>query len=182
MALRRVVTDGGRDPELRAARGESEAARQNADDESVLPVEPDMAPDHAGCAAEARLPEAPGDQRHARRAVAVLGRGERAASDRLDPEHGEELPGHAGGIDPLRGQAVVRAGECDGAGHVTRHRLETMGELLPIEERAGRNRIEERAVAADAPLIQPGQAAGVAERERAQEHRVDDAEYGRVRP
>ena len=163
-----------------ALAGEQEAARQDSDDLAAPAVQGHDPAECFGVAAEPALPEIVADHGRPRARVAaaagVLG-AKAAPVRRRDAQRLEEVGGRDDAGDPLH-LAAVRA-EVEERLRVGRHALE--GLALACRVAVVRRR-HDVAVLADARDAVPHdhQAIGFAVRQRPQQHRVDDAEDGRV--
>ena len=149
-----------------------EPGRRHADDREDVPVQADLAPDHVGAAAEARLPEVVRDHHYWMRPRGdVVAWFQQASECRLHAEHLEEVAGGDDARHELCGVARVEARHdaapagqsVEGPGVVAQHRV-----LRVRENAAG------AAIHVDQPL-------GVRDRQPLEERRVDQAEDRGVR-
>jgi hypothetical protein len=165
----------------REHRIEIERGRQHAGDEHRLVVDRHLAADDVGLAAELLLPEAVAEDRRRR----LPGRDfflrqEVAAELRTHAEHVEEV------LRDLHAAHALRAGGADqrvlrGVGErvVGGQRFEGCVLAAPVEQRVhARGAIGHRGAAV--AVLDPNQALGLLERQRLQQHRVDESEHRRA--
>jgi hypothetical protein len=174
---------GDRQPEIRRlARPplrKPERWRHDADDAKRAIVEEHRSPEDRRIGAEALLPEAVAEHGDVAAFRHVVIGPDRAADQRRDAHDVEEPAGDARGVQLRR---VAAAGQVHGAAGVGvgRHRGERRRPLGPDRELVRADR-----VAIDAglgtPLPDGDEPVGVRVRQRAQQHRVGDAEHRRCR-
>ena len=172
-------------PERAGGRGHVDVAldrvlrerRQHADDRVRPVVHPQHAADHAGLAAELRLPVLVAQDEHGLRADVVVALAERAAEQRPHAEHVEEVGGDDRGLDPV-GLPLVQQHE--------RHRVE----LDQVPDRLEAGAIVVQLLDRDAGvvdvrrrrrLLDEHELVPVREGQRREQHAANHGEHGRVR-
>src|SRR5262249_54219771 len=140
-------------------------------------VDADRLADDVWVAAEAPLPERPGQEDRFRRALALVGRGEEPAGRGVDAEQREEVARDEADADELR---LARVGARDAGRPDRPEAFERGGARAQVDElRPGqRDPGPARRVRVGPDEHEPR---GLAERGRREERRVDDTEDGRDR-
>ncbi len=176
--------EGERHPELGRLRRQRSAAeeqthvrRHHADDGDAAAVELNGAADDGRIAGEAALPETVAQDRDRVVSLRTFIVGERAPDQRRDAERREEVGRDVHADDFFR---RARSGQVDAVVVERRDPLECRRALAPADE----VRRREHVGAARPPRVgfpHHDQASGIAERQRLEQHRVDDREDRRVR-
>ena len=156
---------------------EPETLREHADDLARRAVHGDQPPDDARVASELALPVAVAQHHHFGAAVLIVPLRERPADQRLDAEERQEAMGRAQRVEAL---GLGESGDGDGAAVPDRD-VGQRPRLLPVRDVVGNRRVEVVDVDAGRRLPEAHQTVGIAERQRLQEHGVDDAEDGHIR-
>ena len=151
-----------------------EALGQDADDADELLVHFDGPVQDAGIAAQGRAPERVREERHGRRAGAIVGRGEIAAKRRGEAEQAHEVGFHVGAGDAARAAGELQIALLAGAhgGHGLKRRLQT----APIQVAADH---VEFVVVDRAEKAHRDELSVVGIRQAAEEQRVHHTEDGR---
>lgn len=133
----------------------------------------DRLADNARIASEPASPETMAEDHDLADARSILATRERAAVDRLYPEHAEEIARRQDRADADR---TATAGERPRVVVIHRERLQAVLAIAIVEELRGSER-----VGAELTVLETNQAVGLRERQRAEDHAVDDREHRRGR-
>ncbi len=176
------VLEGDRHPQIAvgdAPGRHRKGGRHHTDDGVRLAVERERAADGVGRAAEMALPESGAEHHDMAAPRRVLFREEHAAEKRLGANGLEEPVAHGAGDDGFRAAA---AGQRERTESIQRHAIEEARVALPVVEirgghrearHPGKRRLRRHVKDAHQPIR-------LVERQRSQQHRVDDAEDGGV--
>ena len=135
---------------VQAVDGAAEAARRDADDGDLLPVQPDDAADDGRVALEAALPEPVADDRDRRRALALppFRRVEEAPGHRFHAQHVEVVPRHEQRPHPLGRLVRAHAQRAVAERQRAREARRAVADVAVVEPRrvdvgsAGRDRLD----------------------------------------
>ena len=172
-----VPVEPDRPPQLHLLLREREPGRHHTDHFDARPVEIDDAPNHARIGAEPGTPQAVAQHGHRRGARPVFLGGERTAEAGRCPHHVEERRGNARRRHALR---ILRTREARLLVAVHRHALERPALLRVQEVERVRHRQLVELRKRRRGVTEDHEPFGIRERQRAQQHRVDDREDGDV--
>ena len=144
-------------------------------------IEGDRAADDGGIGRKALLPEAVAeDDRPGAVELALLG-GEVATVEERDAQRGKQVVGDADAAQPLRSaRACHRQAAVVGKREIGGEGFEASALFAPAVKNVNACRASRKPAAEN--VLDPDQAGRLAERQRLQEHRIDDAEHGGARP
>src|SRR5271156_550667 len=165
-------------PKLGIAVGKLETARHHANHIVLFVVEPKLLADDLRIAAKPAQEKSLAQDHHARRSRHIVGSAEVAAKSRASAENGEKIRGDeiSGNLFGVSFTGKVERTTESRRGHIFKHLVAR----FPVSEISGRRRIARKAVGRGV-FPDHYEAIRLAVRERADEHRVRDAEDRRIR-